>query len=488
MTISFGAVGASASGTTSVTPALPAGITAGMLGVLQVVSGHPSDSIPSTPSGWTLAGSFSGGGGTFGAGTGPRRLTFFVREFTASETAPTTTQPAGTGATIAARVYSLSRSAGTGWRWALAFAEDTASGTAFTATSATTLTWSPGDFAVLGYAIPLSTAGLTAEAITATGITFGTITEFADDSITTGNASRFAAATGAVTSGTGTQAPTVAATLSAASTGACGVLRVREATATLTVTAQSVFPPRNLLSLTGMSAGDITSVTINRMALGTATPVRAAVDVNVTGQNAMVRVDGEQPFGVPLTYQAVLTDINGNEWTVTSASITSTVPSDVISDAIRGVGAPCFIEAWPDKKRTREASVFNVGGRYVVVGKPRSTAQSTVTVSTDTNADGDALQSVLQGLTEGVLLIRKQVTDPRVDSYLALLEDTEKPNWQTEYREWDLSVAEGQAWASTLEAAGFSLADIANNFTSLADIAAAFPTTLLSIATFDFGG
>ncbi|MEH0547282.1 hypothetical protein QA802_30615 [Streptomyces sp. B21-105] len=489
MTISYSAVGAAASHADTITPALPAGAAAGQLAVLVVVSGHTDGSTPSTPSGWTNAGSLSGGGGTFGAGTGPRRVTFFVRELVGGDAAPTTAIPSGSaGSHIAGRIISLSRSAGTGWRWGAAAGEDTSSGTGFSAVSSTSLTWAAGDVAVLGYGLASSSASVSAEAIAATGITYGTVTERVDDSIATGHTARLAVATGSVSSGSGTQAATVSATLAAASIGVGGVLRVREASAALAVSAQTVFPPRNLLSLTGMLAEDITTVSLSRRVSGALTAVRASTDVDVTGQNALVRVDAEQPFGVAVDYQAVLTDINGVQWSVTSAQITSTVSSDVISDAVRGIGAAVIIQSWPSKKRDRGASVYTVGGRIVVVSRPRSGAQATITVRTMTTADGDALQSVLDSLTEGVLLIRKQTTMEGVDNHLAVVADTEDRRWFDEMRYWQLEAYETEPWPDALEAAGFTLQDIADNFTSLQDLADAFtPGTLLDIATFDFG-
>lgn len=489
MTISYGAVGASASAAESVTPALPAGAAAGQLAVLQVVSGHQDDPTPATPSGWLLAGSFSGGGGVFGAAAGPRRLTFFVRELLGSDTAPTVSIPTGgTGSTIAARIYRLSRSAGTGWRWAAAFAEDTSSGTGFSAASATALTWSAGDFAVIGYGIPLSTATFSAEAIAATGITFGTITEQADDSITAGHDSRFVTATGAVSSGTGTQAPTLSATLSAASTGVAGVLRVREAGTDMDALPQSVFPPRNLISTTGLLGDDIVSVSLFRQVAGALTPVRAATGVDVTGSDVLLRIDAEQPFGVAHEYLAVLTDVNGLQWSIYSSTLTSTVDSDVISDAIRGIGAAVRVESPLEWQRTRDATKFNVGGRIVVVGKRRSAPSTTMTVRTETEAAGDDLNEVLDDLTEGVLLFRKQTSLPRLDGYFALTDDSEAPNWYDAFRWFQLEVQSTEAWADVLEAAGFTLQDIADNYTSLQDLADDFtPGTLLDIALFDFG-
>ncbi|WDO09964.1 hypothetical protein ME763_32255 [Streptomyces murinus] len=488
MSISYGASGALATHTDTVTPALPAGAAAGQLAICQVVSAHPSDPVPSTPSGWTLVGSASGGAGSFGLNTGIRRLTFFARELAGGDTAPTTAIPAGSsGSAIGARVFTLARTAGTGWRWAATFGADATSDTSFSAAAAAALTWAPGDFAVLGYAWNTQAATSSARGVTATGETFAAATSQLSDQISTGDGARLHMATSSVTAGSGTQAPTVTATLSAAATGVGAVVRVREATSSITAAPQSVFPPRNLVTVTGLSGNDIVTATLYRQVGTDLTPLRAASDVDVTGDASFLRVDAEQPFGIAVAYAAVLTDVNGQQWTIYSDPITSTVDTDVISDAIRGVGAQIYIEDWADKKRTRDATQFNVGGRVVVVGKKRGAAQATVTVSTDTEDAGDDLQDVLDNATEGVILIRNQVTRAGVDGHLALLDDDEKRNWQTAYREWDLDTVETEPWPDVLEAAGFTLQDIADNFSTLGDIAAAFPGTLLDIATFDFG-
>lgn len=487
MTITYGATGAQAVHTDTITPALVGAV--GDLAILQVVSGHPSDNMPSTPSGWTLVGTSSGGGGTFGAGAGPRRLTWFARVLAGGESAPTTAIPTGsTGSVIAGRVVSLSRSAGTGWRWAATFGEDTVSDTSLSAVCATAITWTAGDLAVLGYAVASSADSYTAEAVTATGVTFGTVTERADAAITTGDGETAALATCAVSAGSGTQAPTVTATLAAASTGVAGVLRVREASSAIAASAQTVDPPRTLVSVTGMLADDIVMATIYRQVGTDLTAVRAASSVDVTGTDALLRVDAEQPFGVAVSYAADLTDVNGSVWAVSGGTITSTVASDIVSDAIRGVGAHVSIESWADKKRSRDATVLNCNGRLVVVGKRRSAAQATITVSTDTAAEGDALQDILDSATEGTVLIRAQTSISGVDGYLALLTDDERRVWTIPYREWDLETVETEAWPDVLEAAGYTLQDIADNYATLADITSAFPGTLLDIALFDFGG
>ncbi|MFI1767527.1 hypothetical protein ACH41H_36520 [Streptomyces sp. NPDC020800] len=488
MTISYGTVGALAQHTDTVTPALPAGATAGQLAILQVVSGHPGDNVPSTPSGWSLIGSFSGGGGTFGLNAGPRRLTFFARELAGGDGAPTTAIPSGSsGSMIGARVFTLSRSAGTGWRWAVTFGQDTTSHTAFSAACSTALTFKMGDFCILGYAWPVQSVSTSARAATATGITFNTATSHLGDAITAGNGARLTAADTSVTAGSGTQAPTVTSTLSAAATGVAGLLRIREASSDVTATAQSVFPPRNLVSAMGLTGDDITTITLYRQVDSNLTPVRAASAVDVTGQASFLRVDAEQPFGVALNYAAVLTDVNGAQWTVYSGPITSNVGSDVVSDAIRGVGAAVQIESPLEWKRDRDTAQFNIGGRIVVVGRPRSSRSGTLTVRTETDDAGDAMNDVLDNATEGILLVRKQVTLSRLDGTYALLDDTESPNWYDEFRWFALSVVQADDWPDAMEAAGFTLQDIANNFSTLADIAAFFTTTLLAIAQYDFG-
>jgi hypothetical protein len=486
MTISFGTTGTQSTHTDTITPALVG--SAGNLAVLQVVSGHPLDSVPSTPSGWTLVGSASGGGGTFGASAGPRRLTYFARVLLGGDANPTTAIPSGSsGSLIAGRIISLSKTAGTGWRWAASFGDDQTSGTGFSAAGASALTWKAGDFALIGYGVASNADSYTTEAITAAGITFGSVTERADAAVATGNGATVALASCSVSSGTATVAPTVTATLASASIGIAGVMRVREASSDIAVSAQSVVPPRNLVSATGLTGDDIVTISLLRQAGSDLEPVRAASSVDVTGQASFLRVDAEQPFGISLTYSAVLTDVNGTQWTITASPITSTVTSDVISDAIRGVGAAVKIESPLEWKRDRDATSFNINGRIVVVGRPRSSRSGTITVRCETDEAGDALNDILDNATEGTILVRKQTSLPRLDGTYALIDDTESPNWYDEYRWFALNTVKADDWPDVMEAAGFTLADIAANFSILSDISAFFPGTLLSIAQYDFG-
>ena len=256
---------------------------------------------------------------------------------------------------------------------------------------------------------------------------------------------------------------------------------------TISASVQSVFPPRVLVSVNGMTSSNIISATLYRQIGTDRTAVRAATGVPVNGQAALLRIDGEQPFGVPLTYVAALTDAVGSRAELTSSPVTCTVASDVISDAIRGVGAAVKVESPLSWKRDRDTTSFNVNGRIVVVGRPRSARSSTITVRTESDDAGDALNELLDNATEGTILLRKQTSLPRLDGTYALIDDEENPNWYDTYRWFALNVVQSDDWPDVLEAAGFTLQDLANNFTTLQDIADAFPGTLLDIALHDFG-
>jgi hypothetical protein len=96
-------------------------------------------------------------------------------QLTGGDAAPSTAVPSGTGSVIAARIVALSRTAGTGWRWAAGVGQDTTSGTAFAAL-VDQMTFATGDYVLLAFGLPVSTATSSARSITATGVTFGTPT------------------------------------------------------------------------------------------------------------------------------------------------------------------------------------------------------------------------------------------------------------------------------------------------------------------------
>ena len=66
---------------------------------------------------------------------------------------------------------------------------------------------------------------------------------------------------------------------------------------------QDVYPPRVLITVTGLTLGD--DAVIYRSALGAETPVRAGSVVDAT-DTSLVVIDAELPFGVPVTYVVVV--------------------------------------------------------------------------------------------------------------------------------------------------------------------------------------
>lgn len=126
------------SGTDNITVGIPTSGTAGALAILQVVSGDSSTSMPvlSSPYAWTLIGTGTGGGSYFGASDGPRRLSFWARTLTGTETDPTVYITPTPGSLIAGRIYAIQGDAGSTFRYVATFAQDvTPSYTGATATA-----------------------------------------------------------------------------------------------------------------------------------------------------------------------------------------------------------------------------------------------------------------------------------------------------------------------------------------------------------------
>ena len=106
----------------------------------------------------------------------------------------------------------------------------TATGTTFSATGAATLGFNTGDWVVVFASCKTDGAAMTSGAITATGATFGSLTEQISDNITTaGNDGAFYCWTGEVSAGPATAAPVFTATMaSGLSDGSCIILRIQE--------------------------------------------------------------------------------------------------------------------------------------------------------------------------------------------------------------------------------------------------------------------
>lgn len=233
----------------------------------------------------------------------------------------------------------------------------------------------------------------------------------------------------------------------------------------IAATVLGTYPPRVQLSITGLTIGNV--VTVSRVLSGARTAVRGASAVTVA-DTALVVDDAEFPFGQSLTWVATVN--NADAATTGATTVTLAGARAILTDAVAGTYATVKVVDWPEWKRTRDASVFNVGGRNVVVARPRSQFTAQTTLKTEANSERDALNSLLDSATEATLQLRQDGTYPDMDAYLSVLSDsrqrvTKRSTDQT--RLWDLDVVEVEAWAPALPTAGFTFADFDTAYSGL---------------------
>lgn len=230
MTISRVGVGAVSHGTTSVSPAYPAGYTAvaNDIAVIVVASGHTTVGTIPAASNYQNVGSaaHTGANPTYGLDTGPRRLTFLVGHLAASQAAPTVTLASGDVLSAYVLIY-RSSVAGTNFQFATAFGADNSSAVNVSAATAA-LGMAPNDELVQAWTVTPDTATLSAFTRTATGVTFGSVGTLATAANTNGNDLGIGYIQLAVATGTTSVAVTSGATTSAAASGETGILRIRE--------------------------------------------------------------------------------------------------------------------------------------------------------------------------------------------------------------------------------------------------------------------
>jgi len=233
-TVTFGAIGTGANGTTTVAPSYPTGITAGQYLVCVITSGGTGSPTPSTPSGWTLLATGASTDGTFGIDTGPRRVTVFGKEAVGTESG-TLTVSITSGDTCRGTISRFTKSGSGTWTIEAQGGDDSTSGTGFSATLAS-MNWNTGDAVLVAVGQRVDTVTQSAQSLTATGVTFGTRTNRASTAVTTGNDHRHVIDTFAAISGTSNvnAAPTWAYTGSAACSGGVVIVRLREYTAPVT--------------------------------------------------------------------------------------------------------------------------------------------------------------------------------------------------------------------------------------------------------------
>ena len=489
MTITHVGTGAASHGTTTVTPAYFSTPAAGQLAILTIDTASPTDEVPSVAqSGWQFVGTGLSTVGAYGLDAGPRRRSYFVKQLEGSDVQPAPIIPSGTGATITAYITQLSKSTTQPWSWVSIFSEDFSSGTGFSAPFFENMSFTPGDFLLLGYTSPSDAPAYSAEVITATGVTFGAVTEQRDEANTNGHNLRSVLATCAVTAGVINFPPTITATLSVAGTGLASILRIRETYATVATSVLGTFPPRVNITVSELQDEHADTLTIYRVVGSERTALRGAVDVPSGGDDTFVVTDAEEPFNITFTYTVVITDVNGDvtEISSTSVTITSVDPDSVIlSDATTGFAAPVMIVSWRVKQYQRDATVHNVGDRAVVVMHGRRKAPlSTLVVQTITATDAQLLADLLDNASLGIIQVRQANTFDDVDVYVAVLNSAKERTFgllgYTE-RTHPLDVVEVEPWPVEIEARGFTYADWGLAFPRYIDAMNAYATYLAAL-------
>lgn len=231
--IATGTVAYSASGGTSVSPTYPAGLAAGDELVL-IVGMKPSTAdggTITTPSGWVLDASRTGAndgdtggyGTSLAADTGDMNIWQFSKAATGSESGSLAVT-IGTNNVSYAMMFAYRAPPGYTIAVAAVTGKDTTAGN-LSITPATDPGVTAGDYVLCALAIPTDVSTPTqfsAEAITQTGVTFGTITEYAEPDTTTGNDLGGLLFGAPVNSGTSSAAPTFTATAGGTTTNVRG--------------------------------------------------------------------------------------------------------------------------------------------------------------------------------------------------------------------------------------------------------------------------
>jgi hypothetical protein len=212
------------------TPSYPASIASGDL-LVGIVGIKSSTATVTTPAGWLLVGTESGGGGTSGADTGPTKIMIFAKVANPEETLTGTERFSGTQNVAWAQIFRLSNATGF---WDLGFAggTDSTPDASWSVTCSSDPGITSGDLILVGSCDPTDTAhNYTSSAVTATGVTFGASTLITEPRSSSGQDIGGFIFRQEATAGSSSAAPVVSATVTGTTTnvrGPSGLLRIRE--------------------------------------------------------------------------------------------------------------------------------------------------------------------------------------------------------------------------------------------------------------------
>lgn len=177
------------------------------------VANRYDTATPATPSGWTSLGTYSGGAGTNGADAGTARVTAFYKQATTQYTGTQSVTVTG-GNTNIAQMISVRKDAVDSWDIASDGGADNTADTSWSITGSGLELSSAegGDIVLAASSINTDARLYSSYNMSATGVTFDNVTETAEYRSATGNDMTLTLATGRVSSGSGTAAPTLTST------------------------------------------------------------------------------------------------------------------------------------------------------------------------------------------------------------------------------------------------------------------------------------
>jgi len=255
---------------------------------------------------------------------------------------------------------------------------------------------------------------------------------------------------------------------------------------TLTAVVQDEYPPRVLITA---SALEDTAYSLARSVGGQRTLIRGAEDIDVYPVTVFVAVDGELPFGIPVTYQLLI----GGEVVASATPLTVTLPGGklVLSDAISGLAVECVLFAQDAETSTSESTVYVIDGVNRVVSTPISGPSTALEYYTETLVARDQLRTLLEQATSGIYQQRGPSPTYDADAYYSVLTSEERRFSQdgTDPRRiTTVRAAEVDGWGYGQENRGYTYQDVADVYTGLAyaDLAADY-ATYLAVAEGDFG-
>ena len=343
MAVAFGSIGAVIAGTTSLSVAYPASISAGDLLVLHIANKYDPNG-PSTPSGWTPQKQQSGGAGASGTDTGVMFATVYTKEADGTESGSlsVTITSGNSSAGVMAR---YTKAGGTTWGIAAEGGAQNSGTSSWSVTAGADPGLTAGDIALACFGWNGNLVNSTnTQAMTAAGISaWGTVTERADTSHNLGDDSAIAISEHPVTTGTSSAAPVFTATVTGGGSpnanhpaGPVVFLRLREvAGGSYTVDATETATAAESASAAMLAtAGATEAASAADAPTAVLTATAAAVEAGAAAEFASAAAVGNYSAGI--TEAASAADAPTAVLTATAAAVEATTAAESASAAAVG--------------------------------------------------------------------------------------------------------------------------------------------------------